>query len=64
MKDYVWVKSMIVGWNSVVGRWVRLENVMVLGDDVMISDEVYVNGGSVLFYKMIKVNVDVLVIIM
>ncbi|KAK0672058.1 nucleotide-diphospho-sugar transferase [Cercophora samala] len=64
VKDHAWVKSTIVGWNSVVGRWARLENVTVLGDDVTISDEVYVNGGSVLPHKTIKANVDVPAIIM
>lgn len=64
VKDHAWVKSSIVGWNSTVGRWARLENVTVLGDDVTIADEVYVNGGSVLPHKTIKGNVDVPAIIM
>ena len=58
VKDHAWVKSSIVGWNSTVGKWARLENVTVLGDDVTIGDEVYVNGGSVLPHKTIKQNVD------
>ena len=58
VKDHAWVKSTIVGWNSTVGKWARLENVSVLGDDVSIGDEVYVNGGSILPHKSIKVNVD------
>ena len=58
VKEHAWVKSAIVGWNSSVGRWARLENVTVLGDDVTIADEVYVNGGSILPHKEIKVNVD------
>jgi len=44
--DHAWVKSTIVGWHSTVGRWARLENVSVLGDDVTIADEIYVNGIS------------------
>jgi mannose-1-phosphate guanylyltransferase len=44
VKDHAWVKSTIVGWHSTVGRWARLENVTVLGDDVTIADEIYVNG--------------------
>lgn len=64
VKDHAWVKSTIVGWNSTVGRWARLENVTVLGDDVTIGDEVYVNGGSILPHKTIKSNVDVPAIIM
>ena len=64
VKDHAWVKSTIVGWNSTVGRWARLENVTVLGDDVTIADEVYVNGGSILPHKTIKQNVDSPAIIM
>jgi mannose-1-phosphate guanylyltransferase len=58
VKDHAWVKSTIVGWNSTVGKWARLENVTVLGDDVTIGDEIYVNGGSILPHKSIKQNVD------
>ncbi|RYP20015.1 hypothetical protein DL767_009550 [Monosporascus sp. MG133] len=64
VKDHAWIKSTIVGWNSTVGKWARLENVTVLGDDVTIGDEIYVNGGSVLPHKSIKTNVDVPAIIM
>ncbi|TLS29338.1 hypothetical protein PpBr36_00799 [Pyricularia pennisetigena] len=64
VKDHAWIKSTIVGWNSTVGRWARLENVTVLGDDVTIGDEIYVNGGSILPHKSIKANVDVPAIIM
>ncbi|CAJ2505290.1 Uu.00g126840.m01.CDS01 [Anthostomella pinea] len=64
VKDHAWIKSAIVGWNSSVGKWARLENVTVLGDDVTIGDEIYVNGGSILPHKSIKVNVDVPAIIM
>ncbi|MCJ1355530.1 MAG: mannose-1-phosphate guanyltransferase [Icmadophila ericetorum] len=58
VKDHAWVKSTIVGWNSSIGKWARLENVSVLGDDVTIGDEIYVNGGSILPHKSIKTNVD------
>jgi mannose-1-phosphate guanylyltransferase len=64
VKDHAWIKSTIVGWNSTVGKWARLENVTVLGDDVSIGDEIYVNGGSVLPHKSIKQNVDTPSIIM
>ncbi|GJC89724.1 mannose-1-phosphate guanyltransferase [Colletotrichum liriopes] len=64
VKDHAWVKSTIVGWNSTVGKWARLENVTVLGDDVTIGDEIYVNGGSILPHKSIKANVDIPAIIM
>ncbi|CAG8459422.1 14897_t:CDS:2 [Acaulospora colombiana] len=44
IKDFAWVKNSIIGWHSTLGRWTRLEGVSVLGDDVSINDEVYVNG--------------------
>lgn len=58
VKEHAWVKSTIVGWNSTVGRWARLENVTVLGDDVTVGDEIYCNGASVLPHKSIKANVE------
>lgn len=58
IKDHAWVKSTIVGWNSEVGRWARLEGVTVLGDDVKVKDEIYVNGGKVLPHKTISANVE------
>lgn len=57
IKDYAWVQSSIVGWNSSVGRWSRLEGCSVLGDDVTINDEIYVNGGSILPHKSISANI-------
>ncbi|MGG6497430.1 UNVERIFIED_CONTAM: hypothetical protein NY603_31360, partial [Bacteroidetes bacterium 56_B9] len=47
-----------MGWNSTIGRWARMENVSVLGDDVSIGDEIYCNGASVLPHKSIKANVE------
>ncbi|BFZ60656.1 mannose-1-phosphate guanyltransferase [Saitoella coloradoensis] len=64
VKDHAWVKSTIVGWHSTIGRWARLENVSVLGDDVTVSDEVYVNGGSILPHKTISANVETPQVIM
>ncbi|KAL1920502.1 uncharacterized protein VTP21DRAFT_879 [Calcarisporiella thermophila] len=64
VKDFAWVKSSIVGWNSTVGRWVRLEGVSVLGDDVAVQDEVYINGGYILPHKSISANITEPMIIM
>lgn len=58
IKDHAWVHSTIVGWHSSVGRWARLENVTVLGDDVHVGDEVYINGGSILPHKSVSANVS------
>lgn len=53
IKSNSWIKNSIVGWQSTVGRWVRMENVSVLGQDVHIADELYINGGKILPHKSI-----------
>jgi mannose-1-phosphate guanylyltransferase len=53
IKSNSWIKNSIVGWQSTVGRWVRMENVSVLGQDVHIGDELYINGGKILPHKSI-----------
>lgn len=58
IKEHALVKNTLVGWNSEVGRWARLEGVTVLGDDVKVKDEIYVNGGKVLPHKTISANVE------
>jgi mannose-1-phosphate guanylyltransferase len=55
IRDHAWIASSIVGWNSTVGRWCRVENITVLGDDVSIKDELYVNGASVLPHKSVSI---------
>jgi len=64
IKDYAWVERSIVGWRSTVGRWVRMENVSVLGDDVQIKDELFINGASVLPHKSLSASVPQPAIIM
>ena len=54
VRAHAWVKNSIIGWQSTVGRWARLENVTVLGQDVHVDDEVYVNGGKILPHKTIS----------
>jgi len=52
-----WVKSSIIGWQSSIGKWVRMENTSVLGQDVHIADELYVNGGKILPHKTITASI-------
>lgn len=44
----------VAGWCSTVGRWARVDNVSVLGRDVTINDELFVNGGVILPHKQIS----------
>jgi mannose-1-phosphate guanylyltransferase len=57
VKDHAKVDSCIVGWDSKVGAWARLEGFCVLGEDVQVKDELYLNGAVVLPHKEIKESV-------
>eukprot|EP01126_Amoeba_proteus_P050840 TRINITY_DN603_c0_g1_i4.p1 TRINITY_DN603_c0_g1~~TRINITY_DN603_c0_g1_i4.p1 ORF type:complete len:304 (+),score=53.78 TRINITY_DN603_c0_g1_i4:245-1156(+) len=52
-----WIDSCILGWESTVGKWVRMEGVTVLGRDVTVGDELYINGALILDHKSIKESV-------
>lgn len=57
VKSHSWINSCIIGWNCRVGQWARMENVSVLGEDVVVKDELYINGGRILPYKEISESV-------
>ncbi len=57
VKDYAHVQDSILGWGTQVGRWARIENKAVIGEDVFIKDEVLLNGSIVLPHKDIKESV-------
>jgi len=52
-----WIHKSIIGWQSTVGKWVRMENVSVLGKDVQVQDELYLNGAIILPHKSITTSV-------
>lgn len=64
IKSHAWISSAIVGWRSTVGAWARLEGITVLGEDVKVKDELYLNGALVLPHKSIKDSVPEPTIIM
>jgi mannose-1-phosphate guanylyltransferase len=57
VKDHAWVQNSIIGWRSTLGKWTRVEGVSVLGEDVQISDEVYLNGATILPHKSVSSSV-------
>ncbi|KAA8518946.1 hypothetical protein F0562_016280 [Nyssa sinensis] len=57
IKKHACVSSSIIGWHSTVGRWARVENMTILGEDVHVGDEVYSNGGVILPHKEIKSSI-------
>jgi mannose-1-phosphate guanylyltransferase len=58
VRDNSWIKDSIVGWHSTVGRWSRLDNVTVLGEDVHIKDEVVIHGATILPHKVFVLMVE------
>lgn len=57
VKPHSWVQNSIIGWRSTVGKWVRMEGVCVLGEDVHIKDEIYLNGAKVLPHKSLSASI-------
>jgi mannose-1-phosphate guanylyltransferase len=55
--DHSWVAHSILGWKSVIGKWVRIQNVTVLGQDVTVNDELFLNGAQVLPHKSLSESV-------
>lgn len=56
--DGTYISKSIVGWNNTVGRWCRIENNTVMGDDVHVKPELYLNGVKVLPNKGIACSYD------
>lgn len=57
IKKHACISSSIIGWHSTVGKWARVENMTILGEDVHVCDEIYSNGGVVLPHKQIKSSI-------
>ena len=53
IKQDAFIRQSIIGWKSIVGRWVRIEGVSVLAEDVQIRDELFINGSFILPHKNI-----------
>lgn len=61
MKDAVveecsYLEGTIVGWKSKIGKWVRINGLSVLGEETVISDEIYLNGSTVLPNVTVKTS--------
>ncbi|KAL5110379.1 Mannose-1-phosphate guanyltransferase beta-A [Taenia crassiceps] len=51
------LEGSIVGWNSDVGQWTRLEKGTVLGENVHVNDEVLLNGVLVLPHNLVSASI-------
>lgn len=55
--SHSWINDSIIGKKCIIGNWVRIDNICVLGDNVIVEDELYLNGAQILPYKTITTNV-------
>lgn len=54
VRSYARLSDSIIGWGSSLGRWARVDNKSVIGEDVHVKDEVFLNGTIILPHKEIK----------
>jgi len=52
--DYSHINESIIGWRNKVGRWTKIDNNTVTGENVSIADELFINGAVILPHKGIK----------
>jgi mannose-1-phosphate guanylyltransferase len=57
IKEFSYIDGSIIGWKSKVGKWVRIEGLTILGEEVSINDEVYLNAVYVLPNVPVKTSV-------
>ncbi|KAF8822754.1 GDP-D-mannose pyrophosphorylase [Cardiosporidium cionae] len=58
IESYSFISNSIIGWNSRVGKWVRVDGLSVLGEDVEIIDQCYLNGVLILPHKTIRESIE------
>ena len=56
IKDGAFIDGSLIGWNCKIGKWARLQNLCILGEDVEIKDETNCVGTIVCPHKCIKEN--------
>lgn len=54
IKRHVFIRNSIIGWQNVIGHWVRIEGVSVVAQDVQVKDEVFINESMILPHKNIQ----------
>ena len=52
-----YVINTLIGWSSKIGNWCRVEGMTVFGEDVILKDELYINGAIILPHKCVTENV-------
>ena len=57
IKRHVFIRNSIIGWQNVIGHWVRIEGVSVVAQDVQVKDEVFINESMILPHKNIQQSI-------
>ena len=52
--DFSHITESIIGWRNRIGKWTKIENNTVTGENVVIGDELFINGAVVLPHKSVK----------
>ncbi|EJW05152.1 hypothetical protein EDEG_00763 [Edhazardia aedis USNM 41457] len=63
LSDGVFVNKSIIGWDSVIKRWARLDEFCFLGSKVTVESCVSIKNCTILPYKKISTNSDNMIII-
>ncbi len=58
IKEFSYIDGSIIGWRSKVGKWARIEGLTILGEEVVVSDEIYLNGVYVLPHVPVKNSIS------
>jgi len=52
--SFSFIENSIIGWDSKIGKWCRLQNNTILGENVVVSSGCFINGATVCLHKGIK----------
>jgi len=53
-----YVDGSILGWRSKIGKWARIEGLSILAEEVVVSDEVFINSSIILPNVPVKSSIS------
>lgn len=56
VKSNTFIENSIIGWHSTIGSWVRIEGTTVIGEDVVVKDNLFINGCKIAPHLSIGVS--------
>lgn len=58
IQAHSFISGSILGWESRIGKWVRVEGLTVVGQDVSIASECFINQALILPHKAISASIS------